>query len=79
MRTGADLITVMHLLGHSSVTITERYTHTLQEQKQKAVELLAGEEMPKNWGFLLRRCDTAKKEPSNPLFEMPLKCSGLEN
>jgi hypothetical protein len=79
VRTEVDLIAVNELLGHSSVTITKRYTHTLQEQKQKAVELLTGEEMPENWGFLLHGCDTAKTEPSNPLFEIPLKCLESEN
>jgi excisionase family DNA binding protein len=37
---GTDIITVKELLGHSSVTITERYTHSFREQKKKAVELL---------------------------------------
>lgn len=41
---GVDLITVKELLGHSSVTITERYTHSYQEQKREAVELLAQRE-----------------------------------
>ena len=38
---GADLITVKELLGHSSVKITERYTHSQSEQKKSAVALLA--------------------------------------
>ena len=37
---GIDLITVKDLLGHSSVKITERYTHSFQDQKRKAVNLL---------------------------------------
>lgn len=40
VRMGVDLITVKELLGHSTVTITERYTHKLQGQKQEAVDLL---------------------------------------
>jgi hypothetical protein len=56
---GVDLITVKEILGHSSVTITKRYTHTLQEQKQRAVDLLAGAEPIKNEFSLLRICDTA--------------------
>jgi integrase len=59
VRMGVDLITVKEILGHSSVTITERSTHTLQEQKQRAVDLLAGDEPIKNGVSLLHICDTA--------------------
>jgi len=38
---GVDLITVKDLLGHHSVTVTQRYTHSNAEQKRKAVENLA--------------------------------------
>jgi len=44
---GVDIITVKELLGHSSVKVTERYTHTHKEQKKKAVELLADESKKK--------------------------------
>lgn len=37
---GVDLITVRDLLGHSSVRITQRYTHSNEEQKKRAVCLL---------------------------------------
>lgn len=37
---GVDLITVKELFGHSSVKVTERYTHSHKEQKERAVELL---------------------------------------
>jgi excisionase family DNA binding protein len=39
---GVDLITVKDLLGHHSVKVTERYTHTNAEQKKRAVEMLQG-------------------------------------
>jgi len=39
VRKGVDLITVKDLLGHYSVKTTERYTHSNQEQKRKAVDL----------------------------------------
>ncbi len=39
---GADIITVRDLLGHSSVKLTERYTHSNGEQKRRAVDLLVG-------------------------------------
>jgi len=37
---GVDLITVKDLLGHSTVKVTERYTHSNMNQKRKAVETL---------------------------------------
>lgn len=41
IQSNVDIITVRDLLGHSSVRITQRYTHSNQEQMRKAVELLA--------------------------------------
>lgn len=43
VRAGVDLITVKDLLGHHSVRTTERYTHSGQEQKRKAVRLLSNQ------------------------------------
>ena len=37
---GIDLITVKALMGHSTVTVTERYTHSSQVSKRDAVEAL---------------------------------------
>ena len=37
---GVDLITVKNLLGHSTVKVTERYTHPNQKLKKEAVEAL---------------------------------------
>jgi len=37
---GADIRTVQEILGHSSVIITQRYTHTTAQHKKKAIELL---------------------------------------
>ncbi len=34
---GVDIVTVQQLLGHQSITTTERYTHSNIEQKRKAV------------------------------------------
>jgi len=42
VESGADIVTVRDLLGHFSVRITQRYTHSNQKQKQRAVERLAG-------------------------------------
>ncbi|MFC2169647.1 tyrosine-type recombinase/integrase [Acidobacteriota bacterium] len=59
IQAGVDLITVRDLLGHSSAKITERYTHSQQEQKVRAVELLAKkpEEEVENSENLLHSCD----------------------
>lgn len=40
IRKGADIITVQDLLGHYSVTVTQRYTHTGADEKRRAVETL---------------------------------------
>jgi integrase len=37
---GADIVTVQQLLGHSTVTVTMRYTHTNLESKRAAVAKL---------------------------------------
>jgi integrase len=57
---GTDIITVKELLGHSSVTITERYTHSFREQKMKAVELLVEGGEAQRGGNLLHIRDTAQ-------------------
>jgi len=38
---GVDIRTVRDLMGHYSITVTERYTHTNDNRKRKAVELLS--------------------------------------
>ncbi|MFX0211364.1 MAG: site-specific integrase, partial [Candidatus Hodarchaeota archaeon] len=38
---GVDIITVMDLLGHHSVVVTQRYTHSKADQKMNAVQNLA--------------------------------------
>ena len=43
IRKGVDIVTVQNLLGHHSVTVTQRYTHTDGGQKREAVELLASQ------------------------------------
>ncbi len=41
MEKGVDIETVRDLLGHSSIIITQRYTHSNDDRKRKAVELLS--------------------------------------
>jgi integrase len=40
VRAGVDLITVQHLLGHSKITMTARYAHSLADAKIEAVKKL---------------------------------------
>jgi integrase len=40
VRTGVDLITVQHLLGHAKITMTARYAHPLADDKMAAVRRL---------------------------------------
>jgi integrase len=47
IESGADLITVRDLLGHFSVRVTQRYTHSNQDRKKEALELLA--QRAANW------------------------------
>lgn len=42
VRTGADLITVQHLLGHAKITMTARYAHPLADDKIAAVRRIDG-------------------------------------
>jgi len=39
---GVDIETLRDLLGHHSITVTERYIHSSDDRKRKAVELLNG-------------------------------------
>ncbi len=59
---GADIITVKELLGHSSVKMTERYTHSSSKQKRQAVELLG--EKSQILPDLLHICDRKKEKTS---------------
>ncbi|MGB6483326.1 MAG: integrase [Candidatus Acidiferrales bacterium] len=45
---GVDIVTVKELLGHSSITVTMRYTHTNLESKRAAVEKLLRNECDKS-------------------------------
>ena len=37
---GVDLVTLMHLLGHTSIEMTSKYTHPTPEASKRAVELM---------------------------------------
>ena len=76
VESGVDLITVKELLGHSTVRVTERYTHPNQEQKKRAVEILAqsASEKAKITGELAHHWHTGdgekKERRVSPLFSV---------
>jgi integrase len=37
VRAGVDIVSVQHLLGHSKITMTARYAHSLADAKMAAV------------------------------------------
>jgi integrase len=57
---GVDIVTVQNLLGHHSVTVTQRYTHSNREQKREAVEILARKKAKKP-DVLAHICHTKEK------------------
>lgn len=46
IREGVDIVTVQNLLGHHSITITQRYTHTNSDQTRNAVACLSKKKEP---------------------------------
>jgi integrase len=69
---GVDIETVRALLGHHSIVMTQRYTHSSHELKQRAVEILAQKgpaQGPKTEGF----CDTVVTREPNKGSVQPTK------
>ncbi len=69
---GADIETVKELLGHYSIITTQRYTHSGDERKRKAVELLS--KPKKKGGTSDTRLTHGEEEPKNEIFEKPIRC-----
>jgi integrase len=71
---GVDLITVKELLGHSTVKMTERYTHPYKEHKQMAVELLtqAREKGLDSLNNVAHICHTDGEKASGQVVKTPL-------
>ena len=61
VRNGTDLNTVKELLGHSSITTTQRYLHSQAEQKRAAVNSLVGH----NYDFSVQWQNSGKRPTSD--------------
>jgi excisionase family DNA binding protein len=73
IRKGVDIVTVQNLLGHYSVTVTQRYTHTDGGQKREAVELLTSQaaKTPENLSHGWHTANGREKETrTSPLLSM---------
>jgi excisionase family DNA binding protein len=79
---GVDIETVRALLGHYSIVLTQRYTHSNNEMKQRAVDAIGSEPeaiLPENGGNLLRPCDTEKNAVSERVQRIPATASESVN
>lgn len=65
---GVDIVTVQSLLGHHSISVTQRYTHSCDERKKQAVELLSRTEPKAN----LSRGGHTNKESCTEIFKSSL-------
>ncbi len=63
---GVDIVTVQSLLGHHSISVTQRYTHSCDERKRRAVELLSRIE-PKGEEKEIHRSRPRHMEKDKPL------------
>jgi len=70
---GCDIETLRDLLGHHSITVTQRYIHTNLDRKREAVEFLAAKKAEKA-ADLSHICHTGEDEKvervSTSLFSM---------
>jgi integrase len=72
IQAGVDIETVRSLLGHYSIVMTQRYTHSGNETKQRAVDLLAqkGAGSGPQTGAI---CDTAVTREPNRASDQPVE------
>jgi integrase len=74
VRRGVDIVTVQQLLGHSTVTVTMRYTHTNLDAKRDATQKL--EDFSDN---LVTPCTKMQQSPSKTSLKNPLSVDGSYN
>ena len=72
LQRGADIETVKELLGHHSVLVTQRYTHSNVEAKRYAVDLLnnRGPKTGQKEPMLLHNCDMAQETQSKKIVSL---------
>jgi site-specific recombinase XerD len=71
---GVDIVTVQQLLGHSTVTVTIRYTHTNLDAKRNTMQKLEG--FSDN---LVTPCTKMQQSPSKTSLKNPLSVDGSYN
>jgi hypothetical protein len=71
---GVDIVTVQQLLGHSTVTVTMRYTHTNLDAKRNATQKL--ESFGDN---LVTPCTKMQQSSSKTSLKIPLNADGSYN
>jgi integrase len=67
---GADIVTVQQLLGHSTVTVTMRYTHTNLDSKRAAVAKLEARS-----DNLVTVCTRTQQSKLSSVTNGPVNCS----
>ncbi len=61
IQSGADIETVRDLMGHHSITVTQRYLHTNEQRRREAVETLT-RKGTKKVQSCYTDCDTGRKD-----------------
>ena len=69
VQTGANIVEVQKLLGHSTLLVTQRYTHACEDRLRRAVKML--DVQPKNEQACSKICSKNIEQPSeNPLSSL---------
>jgi len=77
LQRGADIETVRELLGHHSVVVTQRYTHSNVEAKRSAVDLLIKKKSKTDQKepILLHNCDMAQEKQSEKIVSLSISAN----
>jgi integrase len=66
VQTGADIVEVQKLLGHSTLLVTQRYTHACEDRLRRAVKML--DVQPNNEKACSNLCSKNIEQPSEDSF-----------
>jgi integrase len=61
---GADVRTIMELMGHASMSVAQKYVHPSTEAKRRAIERMAADQVPAKVPTALRAVKTRKRVSS---------------